>query len=180
MVRTAVAAFGPVLPPVNFTETLTDPLAFRVVAIARDTAREAPAAIEPTVRQPGTRTFFRAAGGTLAQTFTAVAVAVPEFLTTTFSVAFLPALTFGFLGEIVSPRLGDPGGVTGGAKVAVTDRASLMETWQVPVPEQAPDQPVKLEPPVGVAVNVTDVPSSNSSVQSVPQLIPEGVLDTDP
>ena len=44
-------------------------------------------------------------------------------------------------------------------KVAVTDVAAVIETTQVPVPEQPPpDHPVKVEPVDGVAVKVTEVP----------------------
>ena len=43
-------------------------------------------------------------------------------------------------------------------KVAVTLLAAVIVTVQVPVPVQAPDQPPKLEPTVGVAVRVTLVP----------------------
>jgi hypothetical protein len=43
-------------------------------------------------------------------------------------------------------------------KVAVTDRAAFIVTVQVPVPEQAPLQPVKFVPVAGVAVSVTRVP----------------------
>lgn len=43
-------------------------------------------------------------------------------------------------------------------KLAVTDRAVLMATVQVPVPEQPPPlQPVKVEPVEGVEVKVTEV-----------------------
>ena len=43
--------------------------------------------------------------------------------------------------------------------VAVTLLAWVMETVQVPVPEQPePDQPVKVEPPAAAAVKVTEVP----------------------
>ena len=42
--------------------------------------------------------------------------------------------------------------------VAVTDWAAVIETTQGPVPEQAPDQPVNVEPVDGVGVSVTDVP----------------------
>jgi hypothetical protein len=49
--------------------------------------------------------------------------------------------------------------VTGRSEnVAVTDLAWVMPTVQVPVPEQSPDHPVKLEPGAGVAVRVTLVP----------------------
>jgi hypothetical protein len=41
------------------------------------------------------------------------------------------------------------------AKVAVTLRAVLIVTEQVPVPVHAPLQPAKDEPAAGVAVNVT-------------------------
>lgn len=41
---------------------------------------------------------------------------------------------------------------------AETEVAALRVTWQVPVPEQAPLQPPKLEPLPGVAVRVTTVP----------------------
>jgi hypothetical protein len=42
----------------------------------------------------------------------------------------------------------------------------------MPVLQPVPDQPAKLEPLAAVAVKVTDVPLVNTSVQSVPQLIP--------
>jgi hypothetical protein len=44
------------------------------------------------------------------------------------------------------------------SKVAVTERAALMLTVQLPVPEQAPDQPAKVEPAAAAAVSVTLVP----------------------
>jgi len=43
--------------------------------------------------------------------------------------------------------------------VAITDFAWLMLTVQVPVPEQAPDQPEKTESAAGAAVRVTLVPN---------------------
>ena len=43
------------------------------------------------------------------------------------------------------------------AKVAVRLLATVMEVVQVPVPEQAPVQPVNDEPVDGVAVRVTEV-----------------------
>ena len=49
--------------------------------------------------------------------------------------------------------------VTGAVNVAVTLFWPLMVTEQVvPVPEQAPDQPVKVEPGAGVAVSSTMAP----------------------
>ena len=43
-------------------------------------------------------------------------------------------------------------------KVAVTDFAALMVTWQAPVPVQAPLQPVKVDPALAALVRVTTVP----------------------
>jgi hypothetical protein len=50
----------------------------------------------------------------------------------------------------------------GGAivKVAVTVRAALIVTTQLPVPEHAPLHPVKLLPALGVAASVTVVPAA--------------------
>ena len=45
-------------------------------------------------------------------------------------------------------------------KVAVTDLAASIVTSHVPVPEQAPDQPVNEEFAPAVAVSVTSVPWS--------------------
>ena len=42
--------------------------------------------------------------------------------------------------------------------VAVAVRACVIDTVQVPVPEQAPLQPAKLAPLPAAAVSVTDVP----------------------
>src|SRR5439155_7548681 len=54
-------------------------------------------------------------------------------------------------------------------------------TVQVPVPEHPPPvQPVKVEPAVGVAVNVTAVPLVKLAEQVAPQLIPAGELVTVP
>jgi hypothetical protein len=41
-------------------------------------------------------------------------------------------------------------------KAAVTVLSDAMDTMQIPVPVQAPDQPVKLEPAFAAAVSVTD------------------------
>jgi hypothetical protein len=50
----------------------------------------------------------------------------------------------------------------------------------VPVPLQAPPQPVKLEPAAAVAVKVTVVPCVNEAAQVAPQSIPAGELVTVP
>ena len=63
---------------------------------------------------------------------------------------------------------------------AVTDAAAFIVTLQLPVPEQAPLQPAKLEPAPGAAVSVSTVPILKASVQSPPQSIPTGVLETVP
>ena len=64
--------------------------------------------------------------------------------------------------------------------VAVTDLASVIETTQLPVPVQAPDQPPKVEPRLALAVRVTVVPLVYVWVQSLPHLIPVGALVTVP
>ena len=67
--------------------------------------------------------------------------------------------------------------------VAETERAALIVTVHVPVPEQPePDQPEKRQPDAAVAVNVTDVPVSNDAVVDVPEEseIPEGLDETLP
>ena len=54
----------------------------------------------------------------------------------------------------------DNTGTAFNVNVAVTDRAWLIVTTQVPDPEHAPDQPVNDEPAAGAAVNVTTVPDA--------------------
>ena len=51
---------------------------------------------------------------------------------------------------------------------------------QVPVPEQAPLQPLKIEPDAGVAARLTLVPEANVAEHVAPQLMPAGALVTDP
>ena len=51
-----------------------------------------------------------------------------------------------------------------------------MVTTQVPVPVQAPAQPLKVEPDFAVAVRVTTVPGANLCVQLDPHEIPAGLL----
>jgi hypothetical protein len=66
-------------------------------------------------------------------------------------------------------------------KFALTVFAALMDTVQVPVPEQPPPlQPVNVAVADGTAVNVTSVPLLNDAVHVAPQLIPAGELMTLP
>src|SRR2546421_10312 len=53
-------------------------------------------------------------------------------------------------------------------------------TTQGFVPEQAPLQPVNVEPAAGVAVSVTTVPSASAAEQVAPQAIAAGELVTVP
>ena len=64
--------------------------------------------------------------------------------------------------------------------MAVTDLLEFMVTVQAPVPEQAPDQPVKVETASATAVRVTDRPSLKDTEQVLPQLMPAGELVTVP
>jgi hypothetical protein len=65
-------------------------------------------------------------------------------------------------------------------KVALTERASDMLRVQLPVPEQAPDQPANLERAEATAVSVTAVPCPKACAQVAPQLIPAGLEVTVP
>lgn len=65
-------------------------------------------------------------------------------------------------------------------KVAVTDSAPFIVTVQPAVPAHAPDQPAKVDPGFGCAVNVTWVPWLNSCEQPEPQSMPAGALVTVP
>lgn len=55
-----------------------------------------------------------------------------------------------------------------------------MVTVHVPVPEQAPDQPLNIYPDVGAAVSATDVPLLYVEEHVEPQEIPAGLLVTVP
>jgi hypothetical protein len=73
--------------------------------------------------------------------------------------------------------------VAAGPKLALTAAFAASETTQVlavAAALHAPLQPAKDEPPLGVAVSVTDVPISQSAEQIVPHAIPSGVLETVP
>lgn len=65
-------------------------------------------------------------------------------------------------------------------KVAVTDSAALIFTEQVPVPLQAPLQPAKIEFAAALAVSITVTPAPKFALQVLGQLIPAGLLLTEP
>lgn len=65
-------------------------------------------------------------------------------------------------------------------KVAVTVSDALKVTEHMPVPEQGPLQPVKTEPGAAFAVKVTMVPSANPNTHLLGQLMPAGLLVTEP
>ena len=67
-----------------------------------------------------------------------------------------------------------------GMNVAVTERSALIVSAHDPVPEQAPDQPLKNEPTAGVAASVTGVLSAKSCEQIEPQATPVGLLAIEP
>jgi hypothetical protein len=70
--------------------------------------------------------------------------------------------------------------VSGGANVAVTARGSAIFTEHWPVPVQAPVQPVKDQPGVGVAVSVTVLSVGNVAEQVGLHVMPAGWLVTVP
>src|SRR5580704_1227533 len=65
-------------------------------------------------------------------------------------------------------------------KAADTFTAAFIVTTQLPVPLQAPPQPLKAAPWAGVAVSVTGVPLPKLELHAVPQLMPGGELVTLP
>jgi hypothetical protein len=65
-------------------------------------------------------------------------------------------------------------------KFAVTLRAAVMVTLQLPVPVHAPLQPVKVDPTAAVGVRTTFVPLLKVALHVDPQLIPLGVDVTEP
>ena len=65
-------------------------------------------------------------------------------------------------------------------KTAVTVEATFIVMVQALVPEQAPDQPVKVEFGSAAAVNERAVPESMRMVQIAPQLNPDPMAVTVP
>lgn len=68
----------------------------------------------------------------------------------------------------------------GEANCALTVWLVSIVIEHAPVPSQPPVQPTKSEPAVGCGVSVTSVSGANDCEQDVPQLIPVGVLVTEP
>jgi hypothetical protein len=66
------------------------------------------------------------------------------------------------------------------AKVATTLCTALMFSTQLPVPLQAPLQPVNSHPTLGAALSVTCWPATKLALQVAPQLMPLGMLVTVP
>jgi hypothetical protein len=56
----------------------------------------------------------------------------------------------------------------------------MVTVQEVPVPEHAPDQPAKVDPPIGDAVSVTAAPFVKLPEQVAPQLMPAGAEVTVP
>lgn len=71
-------------------------------------------------------------------------------------------------------------GGTISANVAVTDAVAAIVKEQAPLPEQAPDQLVKVEPELGVSESVTRAPLVNDAEQIVGHAMPEGEETTEP
>jgi hypothetical protein len=65
-------------------------------------------------------------------------------------------------------------------KPAVTDTIEFISTWQDPVPEQAPVQPVNVESGSAAAISWTVVPLLKLARQVGSQLMPPGILVTVP
>jgi len=65
------------------------------------------------------------------------------------------------------------------SNVAVAAWSALIVSVQVPVPEQSPDQPVKVEPTEAAAVNVTGT-AAKGAEQVEPQSMPAGLELTVP
>jgi hypothetical protein len=65
-------------------------------------------------------------------------------------------------------------------KIAPTAVLLARVTLHSAAPEHAPVHPVKVEPPLGFAVSVTDVPLAKLALHVSPQLMPAGALVTVP
>ena len=114
----------------------------------------------------------------------AVAVSVTFVLLAKLAVQLLPQLMPD--GDEVTVPLPVPALVTASEKldvplnVAVTERAAVMDTVQVPVPVHAPLHPANVDPLDAAAVSVTEVPLAKLALQVDPQFTPAGVEVTVP
>ena len=71
--------------------------------------------------------------------------------------------------------------VLGGAALNVAVQLRAADIVTLPSLQSAsPVQPANVDPETGVAVNVTTCPVANAPLQVVPQLIPAGLLVTEP
>jgi hypothetical protein len=72
--------------------------------------------------------------------------------------------------------------VVGAAALKFADTAvfAFIVTLQAPVPLQAPAHPPNVEVDPGASVSVTTVPAANVYWHVVPQLMPAGLLLTEP
>ena len=107
-----------------------------------------------------------------------VSVALPEFLSVTVFIGLVtPVATapkFRLVGVSVTA------GLLLELKVAVTDSAADIVTLQLPVPEQAPLQPAKVDPAAAVSVSITSVPLVKFALQVLGHAMPAGLLLTEP
>jgi hypothetical protein len=71
---------------------------------------------------------------------------------------------------------------SGGAAVKIAPTAVSLSSVKLhgAVPEHAPVHPIKLEPWLEFAVNVTEVPVAKAALHVSPQLMPAGALVTVP
>jgi hypothetical protein len=93
------------------------------------------------------------------------------------------AIPAGVLVTVPRPLVETTSGTAAGPSTnrADTTRGALIVTAHVlPVPVQAPVQPAKTQPPAGVAVNVTSVPTRKLALHALPHEIPAGALETVP
>src|SRR5580704_4005986 len=107
-----------------------------------------------------------------------VSVALPEFLRVTDFTGLVTPVATAPKFRLVGVRV--TAGLLLELKVAVTALAAVMVTLQVPIPEQAPLQPAKVDPVAAVAVRVTTVPLLKLALQVLGQVMPAGLLLTEP
>jgi hypothetical protein len=112
-----------------------------------------------------------------------VALPGPALMMVAKAVAADPTCTERLSGNTAELRLAELLVLLPWVNEALTDIADVIVTTHAPVPVQAPPQPAKLEPFVGVAVSVTRLPESKTASQNEElelQLMPGGELVTVP